>query len=96
MVAKIHLTAKKQAKNNNMNDFKTNRPDQCDKIVELITKYKLNTRYLATKLDISYTNFYQKQTLVANSSGSINKFTPSQKEKLTAVIKNMGVELSKI
>lgn len=79
-----------------MNDFNTIRPDQCDKIVELITKYKLNTRYLADKLDISYTNFYQKQTLVVNSSGSINKFTPSQKEKLTDVIKNIGVELQKL
>jgi hypothetical protein len=77
-----------------MNDFKTIRPDQCDKLVELITKFKLNTRYLANKLDISYTNFYQKQTLVANSNGSINKFTPFQKEKLTEVIQNIGVELA--
>jgi hypothetical protein len=79
-----------------MSNLKTVRPDQCDKIVGLITKYKLNTRYLATKLDISYTNFYQKQTLVVNSNGSINKFTPSQKEKLTEVIQNIGVELQKI
>ena len=79
-----------------MSHLKQERPDKCDEIVELVTKYKLNTRYLATQLDISYTNFYQKQTLVVNSTGSINKFTPDQKEKLTSVLKNIGAELGKL
>lgn len=34
--------------------------------------------------------------LIKNNQGYTNKFTPSQKEKLTAIIKNIGVELQKI
>ncbi len=74
-----------------MNDFKTNRPDQCDKIVAIIWKYKLNKRLLAKAMDIDNGHFSEKLNLKRG-----NKFTPSQKEKLTAIIKNIGVELSKI
>ena len=74
-----------------MTNLKTNRPDQCEKIVELITKYKLNNYMLAKELGIGFGTFCAKMKLSRHS-----KFTPSQKEKLTEVIKNMGVELQKL
>lgn len=69
----------------------TKRTDECDAIIEIINKYKLNKRVLATLIGIDNAFFSEKLNLKRG-----NKFTPSQKEKLTEVIKNIGVELVKL
>lgn len=69
----------------------TKRTDGCDAIIEIINKYKLNKRVLATLIGIDNAFFSEKLNLKRG-----NKFTPSQKEKLTEVIKNIGVELVKL
>ena len=67
----------------------TKRTDGCDEIIAIIKKFKINKRVLSTTLGIDNGVFSEKINLKRG-----NKFTPSQKEELTAVIKNMGVELS--
>lgn len=72
----------------------TKRIDTCEEIVAIINKFKLNKRLLATSIGIGQAEFSHKFNSDTNRNGYLHKFTPSQKEKLTAVIKNIGVELS--
>jgi hypothetical protein len=74
----------------------TKRTDDCEQLVAIIAKFKLNKGYLAEKIGVEVGNFSRKYANKENSQSKLCQFTPSQKEKLTEVIQNIGVELIKI
>ncbi len=74
-----------------MTYLKQERPDKCDEIVELITKYKINNLMLAKEIGIGFGTFCAKMKLTRFS-----KFTPDQKGKLEETLRGIGKELTEI